>query len=92
MPKKTLRELAQELGLEGKLYPNGQVGEDILTIDNRYGIVERGGKIKLIDLVSLARFNPITIGRQMSITRQGYNTLLAQLNLYKRQTGQVVKI
>jgi len=92
MARKTLRELAQELGLESKLIPNNSIGADILQIESAFGIVERAGKIKLIDLVSLARFNPITIGRQQSITKQGYNTLLAQLNLYKRQRGLIVKI
>lgn len=89
MARKTLRELAQELGLEENLYPNGAIGADILEIEPQFGIIEREGKIKLIDLISLARFNPITIGRQASITKQGFNALLAQLNLYKRQRGLV---
>jgi hypothetical protein len=87
MTRKTLRELAQELGLEANLNPNGSIGQDILEIEPAFGIVEREGKIKLIDLASLARFNPITIGRQASITRQGFNALIAQLGLYKRQRG-----
>jgi len=87
MAKKTLRELAQELGLEANLNPNGSIGADILEIEPQFGIVEREGKIKLIDLASLARFNPMTIGRQASITRQGFNALIAQLGLYKRQRG-----
>jgi hypothetical protein len=87
MARKTLRELAQELGLEANLNPNGSIGQDILEIEPAFGIVEREGKIKLIDLASLARFNPITIGRQASITRQGFNALIAQLGLYKRQRG-----
>lgn len=92
MARKTLKDLAQELGLENKLFPNGSIGADILELDPRFGIVEKNGKMKLIDLVSLARFNPITIGRQVSITRQGFNTLLAQLRLYKNQIGLTVKI
>jgi hypothetical protein len=87
MARKTLRELAQELGLEANLNPNGAIGADILEIEPQFGIVEREGKIKLIDLASLARFNPMTIGRQASITRQGFNALIAQLGLYKRQRG-----
>jgi hypothetical protein len=87
MARKTLRELAQELGLEANLNPNGSIGADILEIEPQFGIVEREGKIKLIDLASLARFNPMTIGRQASITRQGFNALIAQLGLYKRQRG-----
>ena len=89
MARKTLRELAQELGLEANLNPNGAIGADILEIEPQFGIVEREGKIKLIDLISLARFNPVTIGRQASITKQGFNTLIAQLGLYKRQRGLV---
>jgi hypothetical protein len=87
MARKTLRELAQELGLEANLNPNGSIGADILEIEPQFGIVEREGKIKLIDLASLARFNPMTIGRQASITKQGFNALIAQLGLYKRQRG-----
>ena len=87
MARKTLRELAQELGLEANLNPNGSIGADILEIEPQFGIVEREGKIKLIDLSSLARFNPMTIGRQASITKQGFNALIAQLGLYKRQRG-----
>lgn len=87
MARKTLRDLAKELGLENKLFPNNSIGKDILEIDSRFGIVEKNGKIKLIDLVSLARFNPITIGRQAGITKQGYNLLLTQLALYKKQRG-----
>ena len=89
MAKKTLRELAKELGLEENLYPNGTIGADILQINPAFGVVEREGKIKLIDLASLARFNPITIGRQASITTQGFHALLAQLKLYERQRGLV---
>lgn len=89
MAKKTLRELAQELGLEENLYPNGAIGADILQINPAFGVVEREGKIKLLDLASLARFNPITIGRQASITTQGFHALLAQLKLYERQRGLV---
>ena len=89
MARKTLRELAQELGLEANLNPNGAIGADILEIEPAFGIVEREGKIKLIDLASLARFNPMTIGRQASITKQGFNALIAQLGLYKRQRGLV---
>jgi len=89
MARKTLRELAQELGLEANLNPNGAIGADILEIEPQFGIVEREGKIKLIDLASLARFNPMTIGRQASITEQGFKALMAQLGLYKRQRGLV---
>ena len=89
MARKTLRELAQELGLEANLNHNGANGADILEIEPAFGIVEREGKIKLIDLASLARFNPMTIGRQASITKQGFNALIAQLGLYKRQRGLV---
>jgi len=89
MARKTLRELAKELDLMDNLYPNGTIGADILQIDPAFGVVEREGKIKLIDLASLARFNPITIGRQASITTQGFHSLLAQLSLYKRQRGLV---
>ena len=92
MARKTLRELAGELGLENKILPNGIAGQDILELEPRFGIVEKGGKIKLIDLVSLARFNPITIGRQASITRQGFNTLTAQLRIYKNQIGLTIRI
>ena len=88
MNKKTLKELAKELNLEDRLFPNGE----ILRLEERFGIVERNGKMKLIDLVSLARFNPITIGRQVSINKQGFNTLLAQLRIYKNQVGLTVRI
>lgn len=86
--KKNLRELALEMGFsEEKLNPNS--GMNCLNLDNRFGVIEDEKGLHLTDLVSWARFSPITIGRKSSVTRKGLEFQIAQLARYKKQIGAV---
>jgi hypothetical protein len=84
--KKTLKEIALEMGYsEEQISPSGMT----LALDERYGVLEDEKGLHLTDLVSWARFSPITIGRKSSVTRKGLEFQIAQLARYKRQIGAV---
>jgi hypothetical protein len=86
MPKQNLREIALEMGYTGEqLSPNS--GMNCLNLDNRFGVIEDEKGLHLTDLVSWARFSPITIGRKSSVTRKGLEFQIAQLNTFKKQRG-----
>jgi hypothetical protein len=86
MPKQTLKEIALEMGYsEEQLSPNS--GMPCLNLDNRFGVIEDEKGLHLTDLVSWARFSPITIGRKSSVTRKGLEFQIAQLRLFKKQRG-----
>ena len=87
--KKNLRELALEMGYsEQQLSPNSYQ-MTVLNLDNRFGVLEDEKGLHLTDLVSWARFSPITIGRKSSVTRKGLEFQIAQLARYKKQIGAV---
>jgi hypothetical protein len=85
--KATLKEIAKDLGLDGGLEDRG--GMIFLALDNRYAVMEDEKGLHLTDLVSWARFSPMTIGRKSSVTRKGLEFQIAQLARYKKQIGAV---
>ncbi len=87
MSKATLKEIAKDLGLDGGLEDRG--GMIFLALDNRYAVMEDEKGLHLTDLVSWARFSPMTIGRKSSVTRKGLEFQIAQLARYKKQIGAV---
>jgi hypothetical protein len=88
MSKKTLREIALEMGYtEEQLTPENATGMPCLNLDNRFGVIEDEKGLHLTDLVSWARFSPIKIGRKSSVTRKGLEFQIAQLARYRKQIG-----
>jgi hypothetical protein len=84
--KKTLKEIALEMGYsEENLSPSGE----LLILDPRYGVMEDGKGLHLIDLPSFAGFRFAYIGRKSGVTRKGLEFQIAQLARYKKQIGAV---
>jgi hypothetical protein len=83
MPK-TLRELAQEAGIDEKYFQN-----DFLMLDERIAIMQDEKGLHLTDLLSWARFSPITIGRKSNATAKGLQFQLGQYKVYKKQIEKV---
>lgn len=82
--KKTLKELATELG-----YQNALVQDKWLMLDERFMVMEDEKGLHLSDAMSWAAFNPIKIGRKSSVTQKGLEFQIAQLRLYKKQRNLV---
>jgi hypothetical protein len=85
---KTLKDLALELGyseaaLDDCISPTGTM----LILNERYGVLHDSKGLHLTDLVSWAKFSPITIGRKSNATAKGLQFQLAQLERYLKQTG-----
>lgn len=86
--KKTLKELALELGYGEDRFSPAQGWKDtyqFLMLDERHAIMEDERGLHLTDLVSWARFSPITIGRKSNVTLKGLQFQLAQFARYKKQ-------
>jgi hypothetical protein len=81
---KTLKELAQELNIDEKYFDN-----DFLMLDSRIAIMQDEKGLHLTDLLSWARFSPITIGRKSNATVKGLQFQLDQYKRYIKQIGQV---
>jgi hypothetical protein len=85
---KTLKDLALELGydekaLDDSISPTGTM----LILDERYGVLHDSKGLHLTDLVSWAKFSPITIGRKSNATAKGLQFQIAQFLIYKKQIG-----
>ena len=78
--KATLRELAQNLKIDEKYFAN-----DFLMLDERIAIMQDEKGLHLTDLVSWARFSPITIGRKSNATIKGLQFQLGQYKVWKKQ-------
>lgn len=83
MTKKTLRELALELGFAESALER----ENWLMLDDRYAVIADDKGLHLTDAMSWASFRPIKIGRKSSLTRKGLELQIAQLKIYKKQKG-----
>ena len=81
---KTLKELAQELNIDEKYFDN-----NFLMLDSRIAVMQDEKGLHLTDLLSWARFNPITIGRKSNATVKGLQFQLDQYKRYIKQIGQV---
>jgi len=81
--KKTLKEIAQDMGYEKYIDESGNM--TVLNLDGRYAIMEDEKGLHLTDLVSWAKFSPRTIGKKSSVTRKGLEFQIAQLARYKKQ-------
>jgi hypothetical protein len=81
---KTLKELAQELNIDEKYFDN-----DFLMLDSRIAVMQDEKGLHLTDLLSWARFSPITIGRKSNATVKGLQFQLDQYKRYIKQIGQV---
>ena len=77
---KTLKELATELNIDHKYFDN-----NFLMLDNRFGVMQDDKGLHLTDVVSWARFSPITIGRKSNATAKGLQFQLAQYKRYIKQ-------
>ena len=91
MSKKTLKEIALEMGFTADNFSGAQGwkedGFQFLNLDERFGVIEDEKGLHLTDLVSWARFSPIKIGRKSSVTRKGLEFQIAQLARYRKQIG-----
>ena len=87
----TLKDLALELGYNEKDFQGANGWKDeyrtFLVLDQRHAIFQDDKGLHLTDLVSWARFSPITIGRKSSATMQGLKFQLAQYKRYMAQIG-----
>jgi hypothetical protein len=83
--KKTLRELAGEIGIEEKFFDR-----DFLMLDNRYAVMQDEKGLHLTDVLSWASFNPIKIGRQSNATVKGLRFQLGQYKVYIKQIQKAV--
>jgi len=83
--KKTLRELAEEIGIEEKFFDR-----DFLMLDNRYAVMQDEKGLHLTDVLSWASFNPIKIGRQSNATVKGLRFQLGQYKVYIKQIKKAV--
>jgi hypothetical protein len=81
--KKTLKELAGEIGIEEKYFQN-----DFLMLDDRYAVMQDEKGLHLTDVLSWARFSPRTIGRQSNATIKGLQFQLGQYKVYLKQITQ----
>jgi hypothetical protein len=82
--KKTLRELAQEAGIDERFFQN-----DFLMLDERVAIMQDEKGLHLTDVLSWARFSPIKIGRQSNATAKGLQFQLGQYKVYTKQLQKV---
>jgi len=78
--KKTLKELATEIGIDEKYFQN-----NFLMLDDRYAVMQDEKGLHLTDVLSWARFNPIKIGRQSNATAKGLQFQLGQYKIYIKQ-------
>lgn len=78
--KKTLKELATEVGIDEKYFQN-----DFLMLDDRYAVMQDEKGLHLTDVLSWARFSPIKIGRQSNATAKGLKFQLGQYKVYIKQ-------
>ena len=78
--KKTLKELAREIGIEEKYFDN-----NFLMLDNRFAVMQDEKGLHLTDVLSWASFNPIKIGRQSNATVKGLRFQLGQYKVYIKQ-------
>jgi hypothetical protein len=83
--KKTLRELAGEIGIEERFFDR-----DFLMLDNRYAVMQDEKGLHLTDVLSWASFNPIKIGRQSNATVKGLRFQLGQYKVYIKQIQKAV--
>lgn len=83
--RKTLRELAQEMGIDEKHFTE----TDFLMLDNRYAVMQDEKGLHLTDVLSWAGFNPVKIGRQSNATVKGLRFQIGQYKVYMRQIGKV---
>lgn len=81
--KKTLKEIAQDMGYEKYIDESGNM--TVLNLDGRYAIMEDEKGLHLTDLVSWARFSPVKIGKKSNVTVKGLQFQLAQFARYKKQ-------
>jgi hypothetical protein len=81
--KKTLKELAGEIGIEEKYFQN-----DFLMLDDRYAVMQDEKGLHLTDVLSWAQFSPRTIGRQSNATIKGLQFQLGQYKVYLKQITQ----
>jgi hypothetical protein len=77
---KTLQELAQGLEIDLKYFDN-----NFLMLDDRYAVMQDDKGLHLTDVLSWARFNPITIGRKSNATLKGLQFQLGQYKVYIKQ-------
>ena len=78
----TLKELAAATGIDEKYFDR-----DFLMLDQRHAVMQDDKGLHLTDLVSWARFSPITIGRKSNATIKGLQFQLAQYKRYMAQIG-----
>jgi hypothetical protein len=83
--KKTLRELANEIGIEEKYFDR-----DFLMLDDRFAVMQDEKGLHLTDVLSWARFSPIKIGRQSNATVKGLRFQLGQYKVYIKQIQKAV--
>jgi hypothetical protein len=83
--KKTLRELAGEIGIEEKFFDR-----DFLMLDDRFAVMQDEKGLHLTDVLSWARFSPIKIGRQSNATVKGLRFQLGQYKVYIKQIQKAV--
>jgi len=77
---KTLRELAQEMGIDEKYFEG-----NFLMLDSRYAVMQDDKGLHLTDVLSWASFNPIKIGRKSNATAKGLQFQLGQYKVYIKQ-------
>jgi hypothetical protein len=78
--KKTLRELAGEIGIDERHFDS-----NFLMLDNRFAVMQDEKGLHLTDVFSWASFNPIKIGRQSNATVKGLRFQLGQYKVYIKQ-------
>ena len=87
--KKTLKELALEMGYKESDFANAEGWKEgymtFLQLDPRHAIFEDEKGLHLTDLVSWASFAPRVIGRKSNVTESGLNFQLAQYRRYLKQ-------
>jgi hypothetical protein len=83
---KTLKELAQEAGIDEKFFQN-----DFLMLDQEIAIMQDEKGLHLTNLLSWARFSPIKIGRQSNATPKGLQFQIGQYKVYKKQLEKAGK-
>jgi hypothetical protein len=81
---KTLRELAQEAGIDEKFFQN-----DFLMLDQDIAVMQDEKGLHLTSLLSWARFNPNKIGRKSNATAKGLQFQIGQYKVYKKQLEKV---
>ena len=82
---KTLRELAQEAGIDEKYFER-----DFLMLDQRHAIMQDEKGLHLTDVMSWASFSPRTIGRKSNATAKGLQFQLGQYKVWMRQNEKKV--